>query len=82
MTVPEKDKSADKSDKSSVKNGAKYLAIALPLMFLAPVIITIGFKAVAKSNSYFILVIGCVLAIITIALVTQGIRMILKAMFS
>ncbi len=75
-------KKKSKSENISVKNGAKYLAIALPLMFLAPVIITIGFKAIAKSNAYFLLIIGCVLAVITIALVTQGIRIILKAMFN
>lgn len=62
--------------------GIKYLAIALPLLFISPILITIGFKALNKSNNYWVLIIGCLLAIITIILVTQAFRTILKALFA
>ncbi len=70
------------SSRGLMNKGMKYLAIALPLLFISPILITMGFKAIAKDNSYFLLVIGCILAIFTIALVTQAFRVILKALFS
>ncbi|MGB5320690.1 DUF6095 family protein [Lutimonas sp.] len=62
--------------------GLKFLALALPLLFASPVLITIGFKALNKGNGYLILVLGCILALFTIALVTQAFRLILKALFN
>ena len=62
--------------------GIKYLAIALPLLFLSPIVITIGFKAITKSNNYLVIIIGCLLAIFTIGLVTQAFRIILKSLFA
>ena len=70
------------SSRGLLNKGMKYLAIALPLLFISPIIITMGFKTIAKDNNYFLLVIGCILAIFTIALVTQAFRIILKALFS
>jgi hypothetical protein len=61
--------------------GFKYLAIALPLLFLSPVIITMGFKLINKNGSVLLLILGIALAIFTILLVTQGIRVLLKALF-
>ena len=69
-------------EKPLFNRGMKYLAIALPLLFISPIIITMGFKAINKDNNYLLLVIGCILAIFTIALVTQAFRIILKALFS
>ena len=68
-------------EKPLFNRGIKYLAIALPLLFISPIIITMGFKAISKDNNYLLLVIGCILAIFTIALVTQAFRIILKALF-
>ncbi len=64
------------------KKGIKYLAIALPLLFISPIVITIGFKAITKSNNYLVLIFGCILAIFTIGLVTQAFRIILKSLFA
>ncbi|MDH3323072.1 MAG: DUF6095 family protein [Flavobacteriaceae bacterium] len=64
------------------KNGIKYLAISLPLLFISPIIITIGFKAINKSNNYVVLILGCILAILTILLVIQAFRKILKSLFN
>ena len=62
--------------------GIKYLAIALPLLFISPILITMGFKAITKDQNYILLIIGCVLAVFTIVLVTQAFRIILKALFA
>jgi len=67
--------------KKLFKKGITYLAIALPLLFLSPIVITIGFKALNKSNNFIVLILGCILAIFTIALVTQAFRLILKSLF-
>jgi len=69
------------STKTLLHKGIKYLVISLPLLFISPILITIGFKAIQKSNSYFFLILGCILAISTIVLVVQGFRVILKYMF-
>lgn len=61
--------------------GFKYLAIALPLLFLSPVIVTMGFKLINKNGSFLLLILGIILTIFTVLLVTQGIRVILKALF-
>jgi len=71
-----------KESKSIFQKGIKYLAIALPLLFISPILITIGFKALSKSNNYLVLILGCILAILTIGLVTQAFRIILKALFA
>ncbi len=68
--------------KKLFQKGLKFLALALPLLFGAPVLITIGFKALNKGNGYLFLVLGCLLAVFTIALVTQAFRLILKALFN
>lgn len=68
--------------KALFQKGLKFLALALPLLFASPVLITIGFKALNKGNGYLILVLGCILALFTIALVTQAFRLILKALFN
>ncbi len=72
----------DETSKSLFQKGIKYLAIALPLLFISPITITIGFKAINKSNNYFVLIIGCILAILTIVMVTQAFRLILKSLFN
>jgi uncharacterized membrane protein YecN with MAPEG domain len=68
--------------KSIFQRGLKYLAIALPLLFISPILITIGFKALNKSNNYLVLILGIILAIVTVTLVIQAFRIILKALFA
>ena len=68
--------------KKLFQKGLKFLALALPLLFASPILITIGFKVVNKGNGYLILILGCILAMFTIALVTQAFRLILKALFN
>lgn len=72
----------NKASKSLFQKGLKYLAISLPLLFISPIIVTIGFKAINKSNNYLLLIIGCILTIITIVMVIQAFRLILKSLFN
>jgi hypothetical protein len=71
-----------KESKFLFQKGLKYLGIALPLLFISPILITIGFKALNRSDNYLILTLGCLLAIITIILVIQAFRIILNALFA
>jgi len=67
--------------KTSVSKGLKYFGLALPLLFGAPVVVTIGFKALAKDNTYFILIIGLILAIAAMLITAKAVSTILKALF-
>ena len=70
------------ASKSLFNKGLKYIALALPLLFFSPVLITMGFKALNKSHNYWVLILGCLLTVFTIILVIQGFRVILKALFA
>lgn len=72
---------ANNDAKNLFQKGIKYLALALPLLFGAPILVTIGFKALNKGDGYLMLILGCILFVFTIALVTQAFRLILKALF-
>jgi len=73
----------DSADTKKIfRKGIKFLAIALPLLFASPIVVTVGFKAINKGGSYFILILGCLLTLFTIALVTQAFRLILKSLFN
>ena len=79
-----KNKKVFESDeaKKIFQKGLKYLALALPLLFVSPVVVTIGFKAINKGNGYITLILGCALAFFTIILVIQSFRLILKSLFA
>jgi len=70
------------SSKNIFKQGIKYLGIALPLLFISPIMVTIGFKAINNGKGYFLLVLGCLLILVTIVLVIQAFRLILKSLFN
>lgn len=79
---------ADKQDilenssaKKIFKNGLKYLAISLPFLFLSPVIVTIGFKALNNDQGYFLLILGCFLMLFTVVMVILAFRLVLKSLF-
>lgn len=86
------DKNVDKKRREAIfendqtkkvfRNGIKYLAVALPMLFASPVVVTIGFKMINKGSGYFVLVVGCIMTLITIIMVTQAFRLILKSLFN
>ncbi|MBV1887780.1 MAG: hypothetical protein KUG51_00665 [Urechidicola sp.] len=68
------------SNKDTIAKGVKYLAIALPLMFLGPFLITIGFKALNDGN-YLWLIFGILISIVAIILAFFGVKTILTGLF-
>ncbi len=67
--------------KTPISKGIKYFALALPLLFGAPIIITMGFKALAKNNSFVLLVLGILLAILAIIVTAKAVISIMKSIF-
>lgn len=71
-----------KENRMLFRKGLQYLAGSLPLLFGAPILVTIGFKALNKGDGFLLLILGCLLTVVTIGLVTQAFRLILKALFN
>lgn len=70
------------TDRKELLRGIKFELAALPLLIAAPILITIGFKAIKQQQNYFWLIIGIVLAITAIVLGFLGIQIILNAFFN
>jgi len=70
-----------KNNNSSLSNAVKYLAFALILLFSAPILVTIGFKALKKDNTYLLLVLGIILTIAAISVTAMGIVKVTRYIF-
>lgn len=70
------------TNRDELVRGLKYELIALPLLILAPILITIGFKALKLQNNFLWLIVGIILAIVAIILGFIGIKIILNAFFN
>ena len=70
-----------KNNKPTFFNALKYLGLALPLLFIAPIIITIGFKALKKDGSLIFLILGIVLGITAILTTAFGLVKISRVLF-
>lgn len=70
------------TDRKELVRGLKYELATLPLLIAAPILITIGFKAIKQQNNYVWLVVGIILAITSIVLGILGIKIILNALFN
>ena len=70
-----------KKNKPSIFSAFKRLAIALPLLFVAPIVITIGFKALKKDGNFLLLIIGLLLGIIAITITAFGLIKVSRALF-
>lgn len=68
------------NSKPTVSKGFKYFLVALPLLFGAPILITIGFKAL-KDGKYLFLIIGILLGLIAVFATSKAISTIMKALF-
>lgn len=69
------------NNKPTFFGALKYLGLALPLLFIAPIIITIGFKALKKDGSYIFLILGIILGIAAILTTAFGLIKISRAIF-
>jgi len=67
-----------------LSKGIKFSAIALPIIILAPILITMGFKGIKLENTtlgWVLLVIGVTTAITGMLLLTKGIKFLLDHLF-
>ena len=64
--------------------GIKTSGLALPVIILAPILITMGFKGLNLENSligWLLLIIGIITAIIGMYLLSKGIKYLLDYLF-
>jgi len=71
-----------KNNKPSFGSAIKYLALALPFLFIAPIVITIGFKALKKDGTYLFLGLGIVLALVAMIITAMGIIKVSRYIFN
>lgn len=69
------------TNKKELARGIKYELAALPLILFAPILITIGYKAIKLNNNYLWLFLGVLMAIAAIILGYLGIKILLDALF-
>jgi hypothetical protein len=69
------------TNKSVLAKGVKYLAGALPLLFLGPVVITSAFKNEKHPLYVYVLILGILIALAAIFLIFKGINTVLKSLF-
>lgn len=69
------------TDFEILKKGLKYLAFALPLLFLCPYILTLSFLNKENFVFYIFLVIGIIAGAGAIYLCFKGINTIMKSIF-
>jgi hypothetical protein len=70
------------TDRKELLRGLKYELAAFPLLIAAPIVITIGFKAIKQQNNFLWLIAGIILGATAISLGFLGIRIILNAFFN
>ncbi len=69
------------TDKNILAKGVKYLAGALPLLFLGPVIINSAFKNEKHPLYPYILALGIIIALTAMFLIYKGVNTLVKSMF-
>ncbi|GGD90741.1 DUF6095 family protein [Planktosalinus lacus] len=69
------------TDKKVLMTGIKFMALSLPLMFLAPYLITLGFLNKDNSTFYIFFPIGLIIGIAAVYFAFKGILTIMKSIF-
>jgi hypothetical protein len=73
--------SKEHTDVELLRKGVKYLAIALPLLFLGPYLITLAFLNTETIYGYVFFGLGFIAGVGAIYLVFKGINTIMKSIF-
>ncbi len=71
-------------DKIKLRKGIKFMAITLPLLFLAPFLMFLGFKAIGRDANILgiiLVIIGALVALTSIGLMYLGIKNLLDHLF-
>lgn len=69
------------TNKEVLMTGVKYMALSLPLMFVGPYVITLGFLNKDNVTFYLFFPIGLIIAIAAIVFAFKGLKTIMKSMF-
>lgn len=69
------------TNKQIMMTGIKYMALSLPLMFVGPYVITLGFLNKDNATFYLFFPIGLIIAIAAVFFAFKGIQTIMKSMF-
>tara|TARA_R110002072_G_scaffold302938_1_gene490075 strand:- start:1591 stop:1821 length:231 start_codon:yes stop_codon:yes gene_type:complete len=69
------------TNKEILMTGIKYMALSLPLMFVGPYVITLGFLNKDNATFYLFFPLGLILAIAAVFFAFKGIKTIMKSMF-
>ena len=73
--------SKEHTDVELLRKGVKYLAIALPLLFLSPYLITLAFLNTETIYGYVFFGIGIIAGAGAVYLLFKGINTIMKSIF-
>ena len=73
--------SKEHTDVELLRKGVKYLAIALPLLFLSPYLITLAFLNTETIYGYVFFGIGFIAGVGAVYLLFKGIKTIMKSIF-
>jgi len=70
------------SDKKTIFKGIKFLAFALPLMFLGPTVLYSAFKNKEHFLYYPVLALGIICCILAMMFMFKGIKMMTDGLFN
>jgi len=70
------------SDKKLLAKGIKYLAFALPLLFLSPYLITMSFLNKDHWSFYLFITLGIIIGAAAILLVFKALKTFMNAIFN
>lgn len=71
-----------KADKNRIYKGLQKIFIAIPLMFLGPIIIYSSFKNEEHFLYYPVLILGCLICLFSIYLFFIGLRTLVSGLFN
>ncbi|MEX0997932.1 MAG: DUF6095 family protein [Flavobacteriaceae bacterium] len=74
-------KEQNHTNKEILMTGIKYMALSLPLMFVGPYVITLGFLNKDNATFYLFFPLGLIIAVAAVFFAFKGIKTIMKSMF-
>ena len=71
-----------KPDKTKIYKGLRKVFIAIPLMFVGPIIIYSSFKNQEHFLYYPVLILGCLICLFSMYLFFKGLRTLVSGLFN
>ncbi|MCF6350269.1 MAG: DUF6095 family protein [Flavobacteriaceae bacterium] len=73
-----------KTKKSKLNKSITFLGITFPLLFIAPLLLNLGFKAIGRIQitlGYVLTILGAIIGIVAVVLMAMGIKYLLDHLF-